>query len=326
MLDSIPRERFAFLPTPLHAIANLATNTGLTSLWIKRDDLTGISIGGNKTRKLEYIIAEAKAEGTNTLMTVGAVQSNHCRQVAAVAAMSNMRCILLLSGEEPMTYTGNLLLAKLYGAEIKFFENDDLFSLNNRMAIIMDTLTELGLKPFSIPAGGAMPSGVIAYANAMFELKKQCDNLGLRPNKIIVASGTGGTQSGLILGAHMLGWDIDIIGIAVVDNRERTAERINGLIDRTFDRYPFLDRFTPKVNVDDRFLGEGYGKMYDGVKDAIKMFAQMEGIILDPVYTGKAGFALIKMAVDRELDHNDNVIFWHTGGFPTIFTHSEDIF
>jgi D-cysteine desulfhydrase family pyridoxal phosphate-dependent enzyme len=323
MFDRLPRERFAFLPTPMHRLKNLGESIGIDQLWIKRDDLTGISFGGNKTRKLEFVVGDAKAQKADTLVTVGGVQSNHCRQTAAVAAVSGMRCILLLAGEEPEEYTGNLLLDKMLGAEMKFFPDDDLLLLNRRLDEIVETLIDFGLTPYAIPAGAAMPVGVVPYALAMDELNVQFKANNFFPDRIIVSTGTGGTLAGMILGAHMLDLDIDIVGITVLSPADEVKMRVKDLIERTIKTYPEIESFEPKINVDDSFIGKGYRQLEDGVVTSIEMFAKMEGIFLDPVYTGKAGMALIRMTLAGDIASDSPTLFYHTGGEPALFTYSE---
>jgi D-cysteine desulfhydrase family pyridoxal phosphate-dependent enzyme len=323
MFEDLPKEPLAFLPTPLHPLKNLGESLGLNNLWIKRDDQTGAAFGGNKTRKLEYVVGDAKKNKADTLVTVGGVQSNHCRQTAAVAASMGMRCILLLAGEEPETYTGNVLLNRFMGAEMKFFPDESFMTLNTRMDEIMNTLTEFGLTPYAIPAGAAMPVGIVPYALAMKELKVQFEEHDTFPEKIIVAAGTGGTVAGLIIGAHMLDIDVDIIGVTVSASAEDLTERIKDLIERTIDKYPELEPFKPTINVDESFLGKGYGVLEDGVVSSLEMFAKVEGIILDPVYTGKAGLALIRMALAGEISADTPTLFYHTGGQPALFSYSE---
>jgi D-cysteine desulfhydrase family pyridoxal phosphate-dependent enzyme len=323
MFDRLPRERFAFLPTPLHRLKNLSESIGIDQLWIKRDDHTGISFGGNKTRKLEFVVGDAKANKCDTLVTVGGIQSNHCRQTAAVAAVSGMRCILLLGGDEPEEYTGNILLDKMLGAEMKFFPGESAFTLNKRLDGIMDTLTDFGLTPYAIPAGAAMPVGVVPYAVAMDELNNQFKENDFFPDRIILAVGTGGTLAGLILGAHMLDLDTEIIGITVSKPADEVKEEVQDLIERTVQSYPEIESFKPKINVDDNFIGKGYAQLEDGVVSAIEMFAKMEGIFLDPVYTGKAGLALIRMALAGDIKSDSPTLFYHTGGEPALFTYSE---
>ena len=323
MFDELPRERFAFLPTPMHRLKNLGESIGLDNLWIKRDDHTGISFGGNKTRKLEFVVGDAKAHKADTLVTVGAVQSNHCRQTASVAAVSGMRCILLLAGEEPEEYTGNLLLDKMLGAEMKFFPDEAALTLDKRLDAIMDTLVDFGLTPYAIPAGAAMPVGVVPYAVAMEEMKTQFEENDFFPDRIIVATGTGGTLAGLILGAHLLDFDIDIVGITVINPADEVEKRVKDLIERTIETYPEIEPFTPKIHVDDNFIGKGYRQLEDGIVTSLEMFARMDGIFLDPVYTGKAGLALIRMALAGDIPSDSPTLFYHTGGEPALFTYSE---
>ncbi len=326
MLDVLPRIRMANLPTPMEPMENLAESLNLRDLWIKRDDLTGVAFGGNKIRKLEYVIADAKEKNADTLVTVGAVQSNHCRQTAAMAARAGLRCILLLAGEEPEEYTGNLLLDKLFGAEVKFFPDDSFKDLNDRMAAVIETLRDLGLQPYGIPSGAFMPVGTIGYVNAMVELKTQCEETGFLPEHIITAAGTGGTLAGMYIGAKMTRLEADIVGISVLRNAREIEDQIREMVSRTLKDYPALtDPFDPPVSIDERFVGKGYGIVDSGVRSAIQMFAKMEGVLLDHVYTAKAGLALIRMALAGEIEADSPTLFWHTGGQPALFATGESL-
>ena len=318
MFEGLPRERLAFLPTPLHRLSNLGDSIGLDSLWIKRDDLTGLAFGGNKTRKLEYVVGDAKANKCDTLVTVGALQSNHCRQTAAAAAACGMRCILLLAGEEPEFLEGNLLLSRMMGAEIKYYPDESLFTLRNHLDEVIATLEDFGLKPYAIPEGAAMAVGSIAYAVAMEELQQQMESEGVHFDQIIVPVGTGGTLAGMIVGAKLLGIESKLIGIAVAADAESTEQRVRDVVDMTLDRYA-LEHFVPDVHIDDRFLGAGYAKVDDSVRSSLEMFAKMDAIILDPVYTGKAGTALIRMALNGDISSDSPTLFYHTGGQPALF-------
>lgn len=318
MFDELPRERFAVLPTPLHRMNNLGDSLGLDSLWIKRDDLTGLAFGGNKTRKLEYVVGDAKASRCDTLVTVGALQSNHCRQTAAAAAATGMRCILLLAGEEPETLEGNLLLSRMMGAEIKYYPDESLFTLRRHMDEVIQTLEDFGLNPYAIPEGAAMAVGCIAYAVAMEELQHQMEEKKLSFERILIPVGTGGTLAGMLVGAQMLELDIEIVGIAVAADAQATEHRVRDLIDKIVNKYS-LDSFKPEIHIDDTFLGEGYAKVDDSVRSALEMFAKMDAIILDPVYTGKAGVALIRMALNGDIASDSPTLFYHTGGQPAVF-------
>lgn len=322
MFDDVPRESLAFLPTPLHRLKHLGDSIGLDELWIKRDDLTGHSFGGNKTRKLEFVLGDVRANKADTVVTIGGLQSNHCRQTAVACAKAGMRCILLLAGAEPETYTGNLLLSSMLGAEIKFYPDDHLLTMNSRVDEVIETLKDFGLNPYAVPAGASMPVGTIAYAVAMEELQHQAKEKGFTPEKIIVTAGTGGTLAGLIVGAHMLNLDVDIIGVSVLSSAEETMDRVTNLISRIIDEYPEVGDFKPKINIDDTFLEPGYGILTNGVRTAIDTFAKMEGIFLDPVYTGKAGLALMRMAINGDFKSDTRTVFWHTGGQPALFAYS----
>lgn len=323
MFENIPREAIAFLPTPLHRMRNLGNSLNLDELWIKRDDLTGLSFGGNKVRKLEYVLGDARKNKADTLVTVGGIQSNHCRQTAAACAAAGFRCILLLGGEEPEIYTGNLLLDRMLGAEIKFYPGDGLQTLNTRLDEAVETLIDLGLKPYAVPAGAFMPVGTIPYAIAMEELHHQTQELGFEADRILVATGTGGTLAGLIVGAHMLDLDTKIVGISVLDDAETTKDRVQNIISRIIEEYPEVDDFKPDIIIDDNFMGDGYGILTDSVRTALETFAKMDGIILDPVYTGKAGLALMRMALMGDIPSDSPTIFYHTGGQPALYAYSE---
>ncbi len=323
MFDNIPQESLAFLPTPLHRLKHLGDSIGLDELWIKRDDLTGHSFGGNKTRKMEFVLGDARAIKADTIVTVGGLQSNHCRQTAVACAKAGFRCILLLAGEEPETYTGNLLLSSMLGAEIKFFPDDHLLTMHSRLDEVLETLKDFGLNPYAVPAGATMPVGVISYAVAMEELYFQTQNEGFTPEKIIVATGTAGTLAGLIVGAQMLDLDVDIIGVSVLHDAEEATLKVKNQISRIIDKYPEVDDFTPNIHIDDTFLEPGYGIMTEGVRTAIDTFAKMDGIFLDPVYTGKAGLALMRLALNGDIKSDAHTIFWHTGGSPALFAYEE---
>jgi D-cysteine desulfhydrase family pyridoxal phosphate-dependent enzyme len=323
LFDTLPREKLAFLPTPLHRLKNLGNSIGLDELWIKRDDQTGLSLGGNKARKLEFVLGDARKNRADTIVTVGGVQSNHCRQTAAACAIAGLRCILLLGGKEPPNYTGNLLLDKLLGAELKFYPDESLLTLKTRLDEVVETLKDLGLNPYAVPAGAEMPVGTISYAIAMEELQVQTQKEGFLPDRILVATGTGGTLAGLIIGAHMLDLDVEIVGVSVLSDAETTRDRVSNLIARVIDDYPEVGSFKPSVLVDDTYIGEGYGVLSDGVRTSLEMFAKMDGIILDPVYTGKAGLALLKMALNGNIPQGSPTVFWHTGGQPAIYAYPE---
>jgi D-cysteine desulfhydrase family pyridoxal phosphate-dependent enzyme len=290
-------------------------------LWIKRDDLTGLAFGGNKVRKLEFVLGDVKAKNCDTVVTVGGLQSNHCRQTAAAAAKTGLRCILLLAGEEPKKLTGNLLLSRMMGAEIKYYPDDHFLTLNKRLDEVLMTLEDFGLKPYAIPAGAAMAIGSIAYAVAMEELKQQTDELGIQFDRIILPVGTGGTHAGMLVGAHLLKMKTEIIGISVIDDAKATTERVSNEVSKIMKAFPEIGDFKPSIKVDDSFLGEGYGIVDESIRTSVDMFAKTDAIVLDPVYTGKSGVALMRMALNGDIPKDSSTLFYHTGGQPALFAY-----
>jgi D-cysteine desulfhydrase family pyridoxal phosphate-dependent enzyme len=309
----IPRIRIATLPTPVEYLPNLSTHLAGPRIWIKRDDLTGLAFGGNKTRKLEYVLAEAQANGAQTLVTVGAAQSNHCRQTAALAARYGLKCILVLSGDPAQVESGNLFLDNLFGAEIVWTVRE------KRDAVFAETFEkawEAGLRPYLIPLGASNPLGSIAYADAFDELMAQQDNI----NWIVVASSSGGTQAGLVLGARRAGWNGKILGISIDEEKTHLQTIVSTLATGAADRLGEKYRFNPQeilVNAD--YLGGGYGVMAEPERNAIHLFACSEGLLLDPVYTGRAAAGMIDLIAKGFFTRNDQILFWHTGGTPALF-------
>lgn len=325
-IDDIPRLPLANLPTPIQRMVHLGDSLGIDNLWIKRDDLTENAAGGNKIRKLEFILADVLEQECDTVITIGAIQSNHCRQTAAAAAMAGVRCILLLAGEEPEKDLGNLLLDKILGAEVKFYPEDTLESLNKRMDMVMETLRDFGLKPYAIPAGGSTPLGCLGYVAAMEELKNQMIEQDLRFDKIIVPVGTGGTFAGMILGAYVSGIESEIIGISAMAEEHVVVKNVTDIIERMKKKYPaIVGSKTPEINIDDRYLGTGYQDVTSGVSSAIDMFGKMDAILLDPIYTGRAGLALMRMALSGEINSKEHILFYHTGGTASLSAYASKL-
>jgi D-cysteine desulfhydrase family pyridoxal phosphate-dependent enzyme len=308
-----PRQKFAALPTPIEELPRLSQSLQGPRLLIKRDDLTGLGLGGNKNRKLEFLVAEALANGARTLITTGAVQSNHCRQTAAVAAHFGLDCILVLAGQPPDRPTGNLLLDHVFGAEIAWTAPADR---DQTLKNIFDQAWQQGRRPYLVPYGGSSPTGACAYAFAIQELVSQNTTI----DWIVFASSSGGTQAGMVLGAKLFGYSGRILGISVDESQLTLQTRVANLASTTAD---FLDEkvvFSPSailVNAD--YLGEGYGILGQPEKEAIKIFAQMTGLLLDPVYTGRAAAGLISLIRDGFFHRDETVLFWHTGGVPALF-------
>ncbi len=310
-----PRFVLAALPTPVEPLRRLSARAG-AEIWVKRDDLTGLAFGGNKTRKLEFLVAEAQAQGAQTLITVGAGQSNHCRQTAAAAARAGMRCILVLAGSPPASVNGNVLLDTLLGAELVWSGERD------RMVCFEETLQQAerqGRRPYRIPYGGSSPLGAAAYAQALAEFLQQ----GVPADRLVLASSSGGTQAGLVAGARLFGFRGRITGISVDQPADGLRETVAELATRTAALLGERLSIHPgEIDVDDGFLGEGYGVMSDLERQAIRAFAADEGLLLDPVYTGRAAGGMLARIREGRIGRDERVLFWHTGGTPALFAYA----
>jgi D-cysteine desulfhydrase family pyridoxal phosphate-dependent enzyme len=312
-MNKLPRLRFAHLPTPVEALPQLSAELQGPHLLVKRDDQTGLALGGNKTRKLEFLLAEARANGAQTLITAGAVQSNHCRQTAAAAARYGFKCILVLAGEPPSVVSGNLLLDHLLGAEIVWAKAQE------RERILKETFQaawDAGRRPYLIPYGGSNPTGAAAYVFALQELLQQ----DIDTDWIVFASSSGGTQAGLVLGARLFGYRGKVLGISVDEPAVVLKERVAGLANSTADFLGEKIQLRPEdILVDDRYLGGGYGVLGEPEREAIALFARSEGLLLDPVYTGRAAAGLVDLIRQGFFPSQQSVLFWHTGGTPALF-------
>ncbi len=329
-LPDLPRLPLAALPTPLETLPRLraaleaaAPGRPVPSLLIKRDDLTGLATGGNKTRKLETLLAMALAEGADTLVTVGAPQSNHCRQTAAAAARAGLRCVLVLGGSAPMLDGGNLLLDRLLGAEIVWAGPSDRLTV---LAEAVDAERAAGRRPYAITYGGSSPVGAAAYALAFQELSDQLAGAGWRAQHIVVASSSGGTQAGLAVGAWAAGFHGQIHGISIDRTASEFAASLAALASDTAQMLGFDKTFASKdMIVHDAYLGGGYGVMGDPERAAIRLIAQTEGLLVDPVYTGRALAGLIDLIRQGRFRDDETVVFWHTGGLPAIFAYGNEL-
>jgi D-cysteine desulfhydrase family pyridoxal phosphate-dependent enzyme len=312
----IPRIRIAHLPTPVESMPRLSAYLGGPRLWVKRDDLTGIAFGGNKVRKLELVLAEAQANGARTLVTVGAAQSNHCRQTAALAAHYGMGCILVLSGDLSQAPTGNLLVDEMLGAEIIWTERKE------RQTVLQQTFDqawEAGRRPYLIPLGASNSLGALGYLFAFDELLTQQ----VQPDWIVVATSSGGTQAGLVLGGRLRGWKGRILGISIDEKDTHLQEIVAHLATEASELAGQRVDFKPAdILVNDDYLGEGYGIMGAPEREAIQAFARQEGLLLDPVYTGRAAAGMIDLLHRGFFKPRDTVLFWHTGGTPALFANS----
>ena len=314
-----PRMPLAHLPTPLHPLPLLSQFLGGPEIWVKRDDLTGLAFGGNKTRKLELLLAQAQADDADVLLTRGARQSNHCRQTAAAAAHAGMACTLVLSGDPPPEASANLLLDHLLGAEIRWAGSNDPETI---LQEAYEKKLVAGEKAILIPYGGSSPLGASAYADALGELLEQ----GERFDRIVFATSSGGTQAGLLAGVRLNSLDVTIDGISVDKQAEILAPIVSQIATTILPLLGASGEITQEdVLIDDRFLGGGYAIVGSLERDAIQLFARREGLLLDPVYTGRAAGGMLTKIRSGEIEPDERVLFWHTGGTPALFAYAEDL-
>jgi D-cysteine desulfhydrase family pyridoxal phosphate-dependent enzyme len=313
----LPKVTLAHLPTALEPLPRASEVLEGCELWVKRDDQTGLAFGGNKTRKLEYLVAEALGDGADTLVTTGAPQSNHCRQTAAAAARTGLACHLVLRGSPPATLSGNILLDGLLGAEITWaIDPED----NATLEKAMDKIRRAGHQPYLIPYGGSSPTGISAYVHAMEELKDQ--DLGF--DEIVLASSSGGTQAGLMVGARQVGYTGRILAISVDRRAPELRTLVAGLANQTSEFLGLGFTFNPdEVLVEDGYLGGGYAVVGELERQAVSFFAQTEGLLLDPVYTGRAAGGMLDLIKTGRIRRGSRVLFWHTGGTPALFAFAE---
>ncbi len=325
MILTQPRISLGFFPTPLVPLSRLTKALGGPEIWIKRDDQTGLALGGNKTRKLEFLMADAVAQGCDTVITAGAAQSNHCRQTAAAAAVLGLHCHLVLGGKAPEQPNGNLLLDQLLGATLHW--TGDLRK-GERIPELAQRLKSQGYSPYLIPYGGSNAIGALGFVAAVVELKEQLQTVKQNFDAIVFASSSGGTQAGLIVGQRVAKLNIPLIGIAIDKDdgsQDLMNTKISQLSNQTAQRLNLEDDNYP-VTINTDYLGDGYGVVGDFERHAIALVAQSEGILLDPVYTGRAMGGLIDLTNSRILRSGQTVLFWHTGGSPALFNRPERLF
>jgi D-cysteine desulfhydrase family pyridoxal phosphate-dependent enzyme len=283
-------------------------------LLIKRDDQTGLAFGGNKTRKLEFLLAEAREQGATTLVSGGALQSNHCRQTAAAAARFGFKCILVLTGEKPQHPSANLLLDELFGAEIVHVA--DRKDRDRILQETFDQAAEKGMRPYLVPYGGSSPTGALGYAFAMKELMEQ----DLQADWIVFATSSGGTHAGLLLGQRVFGYKGKVLGISVDESENWLKEHVSDLASLTSEKLGERIEFTPgEVLADASHCSAGYGVLTEPEREAIRLFATCEGLLLDPVYTGRAAAGMIDLTRKGFFKKDETVLFLHTGGQPALF-------
>jgi D-cysteine desulfhydrase len=316
-LGRIPTLLLAPLPTPVEPMAELAAVLGGgPTLVVKRDDTLGFAFGGNKVRKLALLGARAQAEGCDTLITAGGIQSNHARVTAATAIKLGMRAVLIVNGEPPKKATANALLDGLLGAEVIYVSTRDARAETMRLAA--DGMRSQGRKVFEIPVGGSTPLGSLAYLHAVLELLEQMP----APDVIVHATSSGGTQAGIVAACRLLGLSTRVIGIAAdgptAQIHAQIRANIEGIASLLGLDPPLVQRGTA-IEIDDRFFGEGYAMPTEGSREAIELTARTEAIFLDPVYTGKAMSGLIAYVRQEKFTAKQKVLFWHTGGQVGLF-------
>jgi L-cysteate sulfo-lyase len=327
-LGRFPRIHLAHLPTPLEHLPNLTRELNGPEVWIKRDDCTGMSTGGNKTRKLEFLMAEARDQGADIVLTQGATQSNHARQTAACAAKMGIACHILLedrTGKTDHDYndSGNVLLDYLHGATIEYRPATP--DMNAELATVVAKLKSEGRKPYFIPGGGSNPVGALGYVNAAMELIGQANDIGLRIDHVVHATGSAGTQAGLITGLAATRSGVPLLGIGVRAPRAKQEENVFKLACSTADLCGVsgaVRREDVVANCD--YVGSGYGFSTPGSIDAIQTLARHEAILLDPVYTGKGMAGFLDLTRKGFFKKGQNVVFIHTGGSVGLFGYVDD--
>lgn len=305
----------AQLPTPLERMNRLSDEWGV-HLFVKRDDLTGSALSGNKVRKLEYLFAEAKAKGCDTIISCGAVTSNHARATAVAARIAGFQCRLVLAGDPPEAPTGNLQLDLLAGAEIVYISRADY---STKIDSILDEQAELlrqeGRTPYIIPSGGSNSTGLMGYVQAMEELSQQCKGEGLTPDVVCCAVGSGGTYAGIVLGAELHNFKADLLGVLVCDTIDVFTEKVNHDIAEAVMRFCLsVNSGSWPLHMVDGYIASGYARTNSEQLRFMRHVAQSEGLILDPVYTNKAFFGLFNEIRSGSIKSGSNVIFIHTGG------------
>lgn len=322
-LARFPRVSLGHFPTPLEPMDRLSEELGGPRLWVKRDDCTGLSTGGNKTRKLEFLMADAQRLGADTIITQGATQSNHARQTAAAAAKLGMDCHILLedrtgSNDENYILNGNVLLDRLHGATVA--KRGGGADMNAEMEQLASELTAKDKQPYIIPGGGSNPIGALGYVNCVRELAEQAASIGLEIDALVHATGSSGTQAGLVTGLAAIQSDIHLLGIGVRAPQDKQESMVHDLAVRTVQHMGGkIEIARSNVRANCNYVGGGYGVPTDGMVAALKLLARTEGLLFDPVYSGKGLDGMIDLIRKGYFDGMQNVVFLHTGGSAALF-------
>lgn len=326
MLPPIPPHlNLALKPTPLQALDRLSQQLGGPRIWVKRDDMTGSVLSGNKVRKLDFLVAAALEQGADTLITCGGLQSNHCRATALVAAQLGLRSHLLLRLDSKPLADGNYFLDQLVGAEISLYEREQYSrELPKLLAEHEENCHASGHKAFVIPTGGSNGIGIWGYIVAALELLDDFERHGISPTHVICATGSGGTQAGLTLGLFSQGTNIQVLGMAVCDNTSYFINKVTEDIlawNRLYNAQIHWD--SQYIHVNDQYIGPGYAKADKEVFDTIEMVASLEGLILDPVYSGKAFHGMLREIERGRFAGSQDIVFMHTGGIFGTFSQRQ---
>lgn len=328
-LSKFPRVSLAHLPTPLEYLPRLSEHLGGPQIFVKRDDCTGLATGGNKTRKLEFSMGEAVERGADTVITVGAIQSNHVRQTAAAACKLGMKCEVLLEhriGEPSKTYTtsGNVFLDKIFGANLREYPGGTDF--DGAMAVVADEVRAGGGNPYIVPGGASNSVGALGYVDCGIELLQQFAERDLAIDHIVTATGSAGTHAGLAVGLRGSGSDIPIQGFGVNAPEDVQEERVFKLAVETAELVGFpgcVDR--DDIVADCNYIGPGYGRPTDSMNEAILMLARLEGLLFDPVYSGKALAGMIDYIRQGRFTDSEKIVFLHTGGSAGLFAYADSL-
>ena len=315
-INDLPRVSLGVFPTPFYKLESISAKYG-KNIWIKRDDMCGVALGGNKVRKLEFLLADAKAQGCDTVFTTGGAQSNHAMLTAACAARLGMKCILILKKRGVTEHKGNLVLDDIYGADVRFMNTDSYDDIYAEMHRIGEELAKEGHKSYYIPVGGSNPLGAVGYVNGVREFTVQALAAGIRVGHIVSATGSGGTTAGLLLGAKLFQPGVKVTGIGVDNDPFEEivpdlAAKDADILECSFEREQ--DDFEMVYHV-----GQGYAIPNAEDTPYIEELARMEGILLDPVYTGKAWAGMLKLLKEGYFGDEDNIVFVHTGGAAALF-------
>jgi D-cysteine desulfhydrase family pyridoxal phosphate-dependent enzyme len=308
---------FSILPTPLQKLENIS-RLCRRNIYCKRDDLTGFALGGNKTRKLDFLIADAKELGATTIIAVGSAQSNFCRMAAAAGKAAGLEVVLILGGTPTQKATGNLLLDYLFGANVRFIESLEWSVWEREANLLTKQLEKNGKKVYALPVGGSTPVGALGYAMAFLEITDQARSMGINIDVLVHATSSAGTQAGLVVGKAITGWNGKIIGMGVAKDRITLTKEVHALASATAS--PFgISIATNDIIVDDSYRGLAYAARTKECGEAITLFAHNEGIVLDNVYTGKAAAGLIDYSRRELFKPEENICFIHTGGTIELF-------